>query len=163
MIQANWLWRGAWMFWAWTILGVSRQATASMRYQVRAGIATLWPGIGDTIWSRLRGSRRGILCTISSGATAAQDEFIAASCGRTLRSPGLAQVKRHETPGLNIAVMGASSTGRQMADADYGVGRGSGVAPYRGMRSSPTCRSKGVRELVALIKADGAVDPPSSG
>ncbi|HOQ28217.1 MAG TPA: (E)-4-hydroxy-3-methylbut-2-enyl-diphosphate synthase, partial [Armatimonadota bacterium] len=149
------------------------------RIKSTAGIATLLAeGIGDTIRVSLSEDPLEEIPVCydilqALGLRRTKTEFIACpSCGRTRFDlpTVLAQVKAAtgHLAGLNIAVMGCIVNGPgEMADADYGyVGRGRGViALYRGheLVKTDVPEQDGVRELVALIKADGRwVDPPAS-
>jgi (E)-4-hydroxy-3-methylbut-2-enyl-diphosphate synthase len=149
------------------------------RIKSTAGIATLLAeGIGDTIRVSLSEDPVAEIPVCydilqALGLRRTKTEFIACpSCGRTRFDlpTVLAQVKAAtgHLAGLNIAVMGCIVNGPgEMADADYGyVGRGSGViALYRGREvvKPSVPESEGVRELIALIQADGRwVDPPAS-
>ncbi len=149
------------------------------RIKSTAGIATLLAeGIGDTIRVSLSEDPLEEIPVCydilqALGLRRTKTEFIACpSCGRTRFDlpTALAQVKAAtgHLAGLNIAVMGCIVNGPgEMADADYGyVGRGRGViALYRGheLVKTDVPEQDGVRELVALIKADGRwVDPPAS-
>ncbi|KAK4537924.1 hypothetical protein CDCA_CDCA15G3949 [Cyanidium caldarium] len=98
-------------------------------------------------------------------------EYVACpSCGRTLFNiEEVLHVVRDATkhmPGLSIAVMGCIVNGPgEMADADYGyVGKSAGkISLYRGREEIRTVpESRGVAELIALMKEDGVwVDPPA--
>ncbi|WP_414588669.1 (E)-4-hydroxy-3-methylbut-2-enyl-diphosphate synthase [Scytonema sp. PCC 10023] len=140
------------------------------RIKSTAGIATLLAdGIGDTIRVSLTEAPEkeipvcyGILQAL--GLRRTMVEYIACpSCGRTLFNLEnvLHQVReatKHLT-GLNIAVMGCIVNGLgEMADADYGyVGKQPGyISLYRRREEiKKVPESKGVEELINLIKADG--------
>ena len=145
------------------------------RIKSTAGIATLLAdGIGDTIRVSLtEASEKEIPVCYSIlqalGLRKTMVEYVACpSCGRTLFNLEfvLHQVReatKHLT-GLDIAVMGCIVNGPgEMADADYGyVGKQPGyISLYRGREEiTKVPESKGVEELINLIKADGRwVDP----
>jgi (E)-4-hydroxy-3-methylbut-2-enyl-diphosphate synthase len=140
------------------------------RIKSTAGIATLLAdGIGDTIRVSLTEAPEKEIPVCYSilqalGLRKTMVEYIACpSCGRTLFNLEnvLHQVReatKHLT-GLNIAVMGCIVNGPgEMADADYGyVGKQPGyISLYRGREEiKKVPDSKGVEELINLIKADG--------
>lgn len=147
------------------------------RVKSTAGIGTLLAeGIGDTIRVSLAEDPINELPVCydilqALGLRRTKVEFIACpSCGRTkFDLPTVFNQVKAATGhlvGLNIAVMGCIVNGPgEMADADYGyVGRAGGqIALYRGREMVKTNISQedGVRELVALIKADGRwAEPP---
>jgi (E)-4-hydroxy-3-methylbut-2-enyl-diphosphate synthase len=149
------------------------------RVKSTAGIGTLLAeGIGDTIRVSLAEDPINELPVCydilqALGLRRTKVEFIACpSCGRTkFDLPTVFNQVKAATShlvGLNIAVMGCIVNGPgEMADADYGyVGRAGGqIALYRGRELVKTSipQEEGVRELVALIKADGRwVDPPTT-
>jgi (E)-4-hydroxy-3-methylbut-2-enyl-diphosphate synthase len=149
------------------------------RVKSTAGIGTLLAeGIGDTIRVSLAEDPINELPVCydilqALGLRRTKVEFIACpSCGRTkFDLPTVFNQVKAATGhlvGLNIAVMGCIVNGPgEMADADYGyVGRAGGqIALYRGRELVKTSipQEEGVRELVALIKADGRwVDPPAA-
>ncbi|HZQ37106.1 MAG TPA: (E)-4-hydroxy-3-methylbut-2-enyl-diphosphate synthase [Dehalococcoidia bacterium] len=148
------------------------------RVKSTAGIGTLLAeGIGDTIRVSLAEDPINELPVCydilqALGLRRTKVEFIACpSCGRTkFNLPTVFNQVKAATShlvGLNIAVMGCIVNGPgEMADADYGyVGRAAGqIALYRGRELVKTSipQEEGVRELVALIKADGRwVEPPA--
>lgn len=147
------------------------------RIKSTLGIGTLLSeGIGDTIRVSLTEDPikeipvcYGILQGL--GLRRTMVEYVACpSCGRTLFN---LETVLHEVreatkhmPGLSIAVMGCIVNGPgEMADADYGyVGKTPGkISLYRGRKEIRTVpESRGVEELVGLLKEDGVwVDPPS--
>jgi (E)-4-hydroxy-3-methylbut-2-enyl-diphosphate synthase len=145
------------------------------RIKSTAGIATLLTdGIGDTIRVSLTEAPEKEIPVCYSilqalGLRKTMVEYVACpSCGRTLFNleEVLHQVReatKHLT-GLDIAVMGCIVNGPgEMADADYGyVGKQPGyISLYRGREEiKKVLESKGVEELINLIKADGRwVDP----
>ena len=145
------------------------------RIKSTAGIATLLAdGIGDTIRVSLTESPEKEIPVCYSilqalGLRKTMVEYVACpSCGRTLFNleEVLHQVReatQHLT-GLDIAVMGCIVNGLgEMADADYGyVGKQAGyISLYRGREEiKKVPESRGVEELINLIKADGRwVDP----
>ncbi|MCP6760320.1 MAG: (E)-4-hydroxy-3-methylbut-2-enyl-diphosphate synthase [Fischerella sp. CENA71] len=145
------------------------------RIKSTAGIATLLAdGIGDTIRVSLTEAPEKEIPVCYSilqalGLRKTMVEYVACpSCGRTLFNleEVLHQVReatKHLT-GLDIAVMGCIVNGPgEMADADYGyVGKQPGyISLYRGREEiKKVPESKGVEELINLIKADGRwVDP----
>ncbi|NMG08668.1 (E)-4-hydroxy-3-methylbut-2-enyl-diphosphate synthase [Brasilonema sp. UFV-L1] len=145
------------------------------RIKSTAGIATLLTdGIGDTIRVSLTEAPEKEIPVCYSilqalGLRKTMVEYVACpSCGRTLFNleEVLHQVReatKHLT-GLDIAVMGCIVNGPgEMADADYGyVGKQPGyISLYRGREEiKKVSESKGVEELINLIKADGRwVDP----
>lgn len=145
------------------------------RIKSTAGIATLLAdGIGDTIRASLTEAPEKEIPVCYSilqalGLRKTMVEYVACpSCGRTLFNleSVLHQVReatKHLT-GLDIAVMGCIVNGPgEMADADYGyVGKQPGyISLYRGREEIiKVPESKGVEELINLIKADGRwVDP----
>jgi (E)-4-hydroxy-3-methylbut-2-enyl-diphosphate synthase len=146
------------------------------RVKSTAGIATLLAeGIGDTIRVSLAEDPvhelpvcYEILQALNLRRT--RTEFIACpSCGRTkFDLPTVLNEVRAATghlKGLNIAVMGCIVNGPgEMADADYGyVGKGEGlISLYRGREvvKNMVPASRGVEELVALIRADGRWEEP---
>lgn len=147
------------------------------RIKSTAGIATLLAdGIGDTIRVSLTEAPEKEIPVCYSilqalGLRKTMVEYVACpSCGRTLFNleEVLHQVReatKHLT-GLDIAVMGCIVNGPgEMADADYGyVGKQPGyISLYRGREEiKKVLESKGVEELINLIKADGRwVEPPS--
>jgi (E)-4-hydroxy-3-methylbut-2-enyl-diphosphate synthase len=149
------------------------------RVKSTAGIGTLLAeGIGDTIRVSLAEDPINELPVCydilqALGLRRTKVEFIACpSCGRTkFDLPTVFNRVKQATGhlvGLNIAVMGCIVNGPgEMADADYGyVGRAGGqIALYRGRELVKTSipQEEGVRELVALIKADGRwVEPPGA-
>ena len=147
------------------------------RIKSTTGIATLLAeGIGDTIRVSLAEDPLqeipvcyDILQALNLRKT--KVEFIACpSCGRTkFDLPTVLHRVREATGhlvGLDIAVMGCIVNGPgEMADADYGyVGRGGGmITLYRGREvvKSNVPQEEGVRELIALIKADGRWTEPA--
>lgn len=145
------------------------------RIKSTAGIATLLAdGIGDTIRVSLTEAPEKEIPVCYSilqalGLRKTMVEYVACpSCGRTLFNleSVLHQVReatKHLT-GLDIAVMGCIVNGPgEMADADYGyVGKQPGyISLYRGREEiMKVPESRGVEELINLIKADGRwVDP----
>lgn len=145
------------------------------RIKSTAGIATLLAdGIGDTIRVSLTEAPEKEIPVCYSilqalGLRKTMVEYVACpSCGRTLFNleEVLHQVReatKHLT-GLDIAVMGCIVNGPgEMADADYGyVGKQPGyISLYRGREEiKKVPESRGVQELLDLIKADGLwVDP----
>jgi len=147
------------------------------RIKSTAGIATLlMEGIGDTI--RVSLSEDPIheipVCydiLQALGLRKTKVEYIACpSCGRTkFNLPIVLHQVREATKhlvGLDIAVMGCIVNGPgEMADADYGyVGAAGGkITLYRKhtVVKNGIPQERGVEELVALLKADGAwQDPP---
>ncbi|MHC5762251.1 (E)-4-hydroxy-3-methylbut-2-enyl-diphosphate synthase [Nostoc sp.] len=146
------------------------------RIKSTAGIATLLAdGIGDTIRVSLTEAPEKEIPVCYSilqalGLRKTMVEYVACpSCGRTLFNleEVLHQVReatKHLT-GLDIAVMGCIVNGPgEMADADYGyVGKQPGyISLYRGREEiKKVPESKGVEELINLIKADDRwIDPP---
>jgi (E)-4-hydroxy-3-methylbut-2-enyl-diphosphate synthase len=148
------------------------------RIKSTAGIATLlMEGIGDTIRVSLSEDPRAEIPVCydilqSLGLRKTKVEYIACpSCGRTkFDLPTVLHQVREATKhlvGLDIAVMGCIVNGPgEMADADYGyVGAAGGkITLYR--KREPVKhqipQEKGVEELVALLKADGVWQEPSS-
>jgi (E)-4-hydroxy-3-methylbut-2-enyl-diphosphate synthase len=146
------------------------------RIKSTAGIGTLLTeGIGDTIRVSLAEDPiheipvcYEILQAV--GLRRTKTEFIACpGCGRTkFDLPTVLNEVRDATghlKGLNIAVMGCIVNGPgEMADADYGyVGKGEGlISLYRGREivKNMVPADRGVAELVALLKADGAWEEP---
>ncbi len=145
------------------------------RIKSTAGIATLLAeGIGDTIRVSLTEAPEKEIPVCYSilqalGLRKTMVEYVACpSCGRTLFNleEVLHQVRdatKHLT-GLDIAVMGCIVNGPgEMADADYGyVGKQPGyISLYRGREEIKRVpETRGVEELINLIKADGRwVDP----
>ena len=146
------------------------------RIKSTLGIGTLLAeGIGDTIRVSLTEDPvkeipvcYGILQGL--GLRRTMVEYVACpSCGRTLFN---LETVLHEVreatkhmPGLSIAVMGCIVNGPgEMADADYGyVGKQPGrISLYRGRTEIRTVpESRGVEELVALLKEDGVWVEPS--
>ncbi len=145
------------------------------RIKSTAGIATLLAqGIGDTIRVSLTEAPEKEIPVCYSilqslGLRKTMVEYVACpSCGRTLFNleDVLHQVREatKHLVGLDIAVMGCIVNGPgEMADADYGyVGKTPGtIALYRGKEEIKRVpETRGVEELIALIKADGRwVDP----
>ncbi|MEM9136518.1 MAG: (E)-4-hydroxy-3-methylbut-2-enyl-diphosphate synthase [Cyanobacteria bacterium P01_F01_bin.42] len=140
------------------------------RIKSTAGIATLLAeGIGDTLRVSLTESPEKEIPVCYSilqalGLRKTMVEYVACpSCGRTLFNleEVLHQVRdaTNHLTGLDIAVMGCIVNGPgEMADADYGyVGKQSGyIALYRGKQEVKRVpETDGVKELIALIKADG--------
>jgi (E)-4-hydroxy-3-methylbut-2-enyl-diphosphate synthase len=146
------------------------------RIKSTAGIATLlMEGIGDTI--RVSLSEDPIheipVCydiLQSLGLRKTKVEYIACpSCGRTkFNLPTVLHQVREATKhliGLDIAVMGCIVNGPgEMADADYGyVGAAGGkITLYRKREivKNGIPQERGVDELIALLKADGAWQEP---
>lgn len=146
------------------------------RIKSTLGIGTLLAeGIGDTIRVSLTEAPikeipvcYGILQGL--GLRRTMVEYVACpSCGRTLFN---LETVLHEVreatkhmPGLSIAVMGCIVNGPgEMADADYGyVGKQAGyISLYRGRKEIRTVpETKGVEELVKLLKEDGVWVEPS--
>lgn len=146
------------------------------RIKSTLGIGTLLSeGLGDTIRVSLTENPikeipvcYGILQGL--GLRRTMVEYVACpSCGRTLFN---LETVLHEVreatkhmPGLSIAVMGCIVNGPgEMADADYGyVGKTPGtISLYRGrkeIRAVP--ESRGVEELINLLKEDGMWVEPS--
>lgn len=145
------------------------------RIKSTAGIATLLAnGIGDTIRVSLtEAPEREIPVCYSIlqalGLRKTMVEYVACpSCGRTLFNLEEVLHKVREATkhlrGLDIAVMGCIVNGPgEMADADYGyVGKQPGyISLYRGREEiKKVPESKGIEEMINLIKADGRwVDP----
>ena len=146
------------------------------RIKSTAGIATLLAeGIGDTIRVSLAEAPVNEIPVCYDilqglGLRRTKTEFIACpSCGRTkFDLPTVLNEVRASTghlKGLNIAVMGCIVNGPgEMADADYGyVGKGENlISLYRGREivKNMVPASRGVEELIALIKADGRWEEP---
>lgn len=145
------------------------------RIKSTAGIATLLAdGIGDTIRVSLTEAPEKEIPVCYSilqalGLRKTMVEYVACpSCGRTLFNleevlASVREATKHLT-GLDIAVMGCIVNGPgEMADADYGyVGKQPGyISLYRGREEiKKVPESRGVQELIDLIKADGLwVDP----
>ncbi|MGK7905203.1 MAG: (E)-4-hydroxy-3-methylbut-2-enyl-diphosphate synthase [Hormoscilla sp.] len=145
------------------------------RIKSTAGIATLLAdGIGDTIRVSLTEAPEKEIPVCYSilqalGLRKTMVEYVACpSCGRTLFNleevlASVREATKHLT-GLDIAVMGCIVNGPgEMADADYGyVGKQPGyISLYRGREEiKKVPESRGVEELIDLIKADGLwVDP----
>jgi (E)-4-hydroxy-3-methylbut-2-enyl-diphosphate synthase len=149
------------------------------RVKSTAGIATLlMEGIGDTIRVSLSEDPKNEIPVCydilqSLGLRKTKVEYIACpSCGRTkFNLPTVLREVRDATKhlvGLDIAVMGCIVNGPgEMADADYGyVGAAGGkITLYRRREivKNGIPQENGVRELIALLMADGVwVDPPQS-
>lgn len=145
------------------------------RIKSTAGIATLLAdGIGDTIRVSLTEAPEKEIPVCYSilqalGLRKTMVEYVACpSCGRTLFNleevlASVREATKHLT-GLDIAVMGCIVNGPgEMADADYGyVGKQPGyISLYRGREEiKKVPESRGVEELIDLIKTDGRwVDP----
>jgi (E)-4-hydroxy-3-methylbut-2-enyl-diphosphate synthase len=146
------------------------------RVKSTAGIGTLLAeGIGDTIRVSLAEDPiheipvcYEILQALNLRRT--RTEFIACpGCGRTkFDLPTVLNEVRDATghlKGLNIAVMGCIVNGPgEMADADYGyVGKGENlISLYRGREvvKNMVPSSRGVEELIALIRSDGKWEEP---
>ncbi|NJN75825.1 MAG: (E)-4-hydroxy-3-methylbut-2-enyl-diphosphate synthase [Synechococcaceae cyanobacterium RL_1_2] len=145
------------------------------RIKSTAGIGTLLAmGIGDTIRVSLTEAPEKEIPVCYSilqslGLRKTMVEYVACpSCGRTLFNleEVLEQVRSatKHLVGLDIAVMGCIVNGPgEMADADYGyVGKQPGyISLYRGREEiKKVPEADGVKELIALIKADDRwVDP----
>lgn len=149
------------------------------RIKSTAGIATLlMEGIGDTIRVSLSEDPKNEIPVCydilqSLGLRKTKVEYIACpSCGRTkFNLPTVLNEVRNATKhlvGLDIAVMGCIVNGPgEMADADYGyVGAAGGkITLYRkrDVVKNGIPQEDGVKELIALLKADGMwSDPPES-
>jgi (E)-4-hydroxy-3-methylbut-2-enyl-diphosphate synthase len=145
------------------------------RIKSTAGIGTLLAeGIGDTIRVSLTEAPEKEIPVCYSilqalGLRKTMVEYVACpSCGRTLFNleevlHKVREATKHLT-GLDIAVMGCIVNGPgEMADADYGyVGKQPGyISLYRGREEIKRVpEDQGVKELIALIQADGRwVDP----
>lgn len=146
------------------------------RIKSTLGIGTLLSeGLGDTIRVSLTENPikeipvcYGILQGL--GLRRTMVEYVACpSCGRTLFNleTVLSEVRAatKHMPGLSIAVMGCIVNGPgEMADADYGyVGKTPGaISLYRGKKEIRTVpESRGVEELIDLLKEDGVWVEPS--
>jgi (E)-4-hydroxy-3-methylbut-2-enyl-diphosphate synthase len=149
------------------------------RIKSTAGIATLlMEGIGDTIRVSLSEDPINEIPVCydilqALGLRKTKVEYIACpSCGRTkFNLPTVLHEVRDATRhlvGLDIAVMGCIVNGPgEMADADYGyVGAAGGkITLYRKREVVKTSvpQEDGVKELIALLKADGLwQDPPQN-
>ncbi|MER3496474.1 MAG: 4-hydroxy-3-methylbut-2-en-1-yl diphosphate synthase [Armatimonadota bacterium] len=161
-------------------LGVTEAGDGTYaRIKSTAGIATLlMEGIGDTIRVSLSEDPANEIPVAydilqSLGLRKTKVEYIACpSCGRTkFDLPTVLREVKAATghlKGLNIAVMGCIVNGPgEMADADYGyVGKGQGlISLYRGREvvKNMVPAERGVEELIALLKADGVWEEPSTG
>lgn len=149
------------------------------RIKSTAGIATLlMEGIGDTIRVSLAEDPIHEIPVCydilqSLGLRKTKVEYIACpSCGRTkFNLPTVLREVREATKhlvGLDIAVMGCIVNGPgEMADADYGyVGAAGGkITLYRKREivKNGIPQERGVEELIALLKADGAWQDPPEG
>jgi (E)-4-hydroxy-3-methylbut-2-enyl-diphosphate synthase len=148
------------------------------RIKSTAGIATLlMEGIGDTIRVSLSEDPVNEIPVCfdilqSLGLRKTKVEYIACpSCGRTkFNLPTVLREVREATKhlvGLDIAVMGCIVNGPgEMADADYGyVGAAGGkITLYRKKEivKNGIPQERGVEELIALLKSDGAWSEPES-